>query len=219
MIPTTVVDNFFKDPDNISSFIKSLEFTDANEKYPGLRTKCLSEIDYGLYNSIVTKVLGIFYTFDNINVNYKTHLFAQKVDSKYKKGWVHNDYPAIFTFVIYLNKKYPLDAGTSIYRLKNEYLTYTTYDILSQNIDLKEKSFKDTSLINTKDIDNNNNFFEETINISNVYNRMIAFDAQNFHAQNNLNYDEERITLVGFVEQVNNPATLPLPRINSFINI
>jgi len=219
MIPTIVTDNFFKDPDNISSFIKSLNFSDADKKYPGLRTKCLSEIDYNLYNSIVTKVLGLFYTFDQMVVEYKTHLFAQKIDSKYKKGWVHKDYPAIFTFVIYLNKNYPLDAGTSIYKVKDEYVTKTTHEMLSNNIDLKKQSFIDTSLINEKDINDNNKFFEETINISNVYNRMIAFDANNFHAQNNLNYEEDRITLVGFVEAVDNPSSLPLPRINSFINI
>ena len=38
--PNTVIDNFFQDPDAVTSFGKALDFTQTGS-YPGLRTKNL----------------------------------------------------------------------------------------------------------------------------------------------------------------------------------
>ena len=47
MIPTSCIDNFYDDPDSIRDFALSLDYHYPNEEefYPGMRTKCLSEID------------------------------------------------------------------------------------------------------------------------------------------------------------------------------
>ena len=64
--------------------------------------------------------------------------------------------------------------------------------------------------INNVDIEKyrleNNSQFEETIKVGNVYNRLIAFDSQLFHAAQSLfgneEEDNERLTLVLFTNSL-----------------
>lgn len=52
-------------------------------------------------------------------------------------------------------------------------------------------------------IDENNEQFEETVNFKNVYNRLISYDASQYHAVNNLcDENVERLTQVFFVHNV-----------------
>jgi hypothetical protein len=57
--------------------------------------------------------------------------------------------------------------------------------------------------------------FDETINVSNVYNRLISFEASEYHAAQNYfgQDDESRLILVFFVSKFN-AHSLPLERAN-----
>ena len=64
--------------------------------------------------------------------------------------------------------------------------------------------------VNTMDhLKNNNDQFEETINIKSKFNRFIMFDAAQFHAAQKFtenNVAEDRLTLIGFFNNIYFPG-------------
>lgn len=226
--PTIIQDNFFKDPYQIIDYAYSLEYTDNDETYPGSRTKCLSEINYDLYNSICLKTLGLYDKTTGLGrgdlvPSYNIGLYFQKVPPNFGQGWIHVDYPVQSTFIIYLNPNAPLDSGTSFYQVKNEYRPipidkFTDGGILEE----KEKAYQYLDNRGIKDCEEarkeNNKIYEKTLDIGNVFNRFIMFDADIPHAQNNMDYEHERLTLIGFVHSTLNIVS-PTRRSNHLISI
>jgi len=194
IIPTTVVDGFFDDPDAVREFALAQDFApDPNSMYPGDRSKPLHELNHDLFCYIHAKFLNMFYPDVNNQYSYMANTFFQIVDSKYNTGWVHHD-PDLITILIYLNKNPNKEAGTVIYSpKKQEYSTIHTshkHALLGGAMDEEEGAQYRTE---------NNERFEEEIVVKNNYNRLLAFDSHLFHGVKDFTNDEPRLTLVSFI--------------------
>jgi hypothetical protein len=215
--PVTVVDDFFDYPDEVREFALQQEYLpDFENKWPGKRTKPLHEINPTFFNNTVNKVISLFYNLKETNVQWSTSAYFQKVDAKYKEGWVHND-ETICTGIIYLSKS-KNKCGTTIYR---------PIDPINANIkngNKKTDSFKNTDLIeSTKDFRlENNRQYRPTVNIEEEYNRLVLFDGHLLHSANEFYGDEDdsaRLTLIFFMRQIHihqANAVFPVPRMKEY---
>lgn len=205
MIPTTVVDNFFHNPNKIRDFGLSLPFTKSQSNiYAGERSECLSLVNKTLYNNINLKVTSLFFDFKEKPVSYKSNLYFQKVTSIYEEGWVHQD-PNDITFIIYLTPNANPDEGTSIFHLND--VGYDTRKYQAQ----KQESFINTNLIaeHRHLRKEHNSHYTEVIKVANIYNRLFAFDSFAHHAANHFvsQDNDTRLTLIGFISDLNRTDT------------
>ena len=200
--PLTVIDNFLENPDKVRNFALQQEFfKDERNKYPGTRTKPLYEIDPFFCNELLKKVFSIYYDFNNEALSWNADIFFQSIDSLYNEGWVHQDSNKV-TGILYLNPNANLQTGTSLYKAKK--------NVLNANIDLfndkKQSFFRGDISCEESEIHRkkNNEQFEETVNVSNVYNRLVFFDANQYHSAQSFSNDskEQRLTLIFFIHSV-----------------
>lgn len=199
-----VQDNFFKNPEYVLQLASQFEYEDASSlgddyRWTGQRTKCLSKLNYTFYNSVIAKVLQ---NYNYTKVNFKAGLVFQKATQEYNGGWVHRD-NGIITFIIYLNKNTNLEGGTSFYEPNKNYSAEREIFLVSK----KQESFKNIDSINKyeKYRLENNNQYNETIRVNNVFNRLVSFEGNVPHGANSyIEFDNNnpRLTLVGFVESI-----------------
>ena len=204
-IPVTVLDNFFDDPDAVRELAIQQKFeVDSLARWPGKRTKPIHEISTELHTMLCARLFSLFYDFRVDNLSWAVDATFQKVDASYKEGWIHSDAKdSVLSAIIYLTPNADINSGTSIYRRKKENKFANT-----KNNDKKMAYL--AGEINNVDIEKyrleNNSQFEETIKVGNVYNRLIAFDSQLFHAAQsffgNEEEDNERLTLVLFTNSL-----------------
>jgi hypothetical protein len=216
--PVVIVDNFFKEPDKVRNFALHQEFKKDKKisNYPGLRTDCLSVIEPNLHNEFLRKFFSIYYDFKFEEINWVAHAVFQKTDNSFDNGWIHYDNDGNannkVAGIVYLTPNAPLNSGTSIYKTKNNVL------IPSINAEAKNTHYyangNSEELKKLKDLEKTQ--FDETINVSNIYNRLISFDADEYHAaQNYFGQDNEsRLILVFFVKKFDAYST-PLERSHS----
>lgn len=206
----TVVDNFFDNPDFIREFGLSLpKEPDAEGRWPGVRSKALHNINDQLSCAILLKVFSVYFDLSYQNVNWESSkVYFQQIskfddtkDSDKNVGWIHTDTDESLAGLVYLNPKIDIDCGTSLYRIKDGE-SYSTFKRQYQKHDLYlNKQICDDEY--SKGINENNSHFEETIKFGNVYNRMISYDANEWHKANNFfNGDDDRLTLVFFVDKI-----------------
>jgi len=199
VIPTTIVDGFFNDPDAVRELaLKQEFFTDPELRWPGKRSKLLHEIDPQLFRYIHHKLLNMFYP-DGMNTPYSyvaTSQF-QLIDDNYKAGWTHYD-EELITIIIYLNKNPNKEAGTIICSQKIEGHNEPYYGDKKSalfNGDITEEEggfYREVS----------NSRFEDEIIVKNKYNRMLAFDSHLPHVVKDFSNDEPRLTLVSFISSL-----------------
>jgi hypothetical protein len=207
--PVTVVDGFFDNPDKVVDYALSCDYKKAEDgRWPGKRSEPLHIINPKLFEISGDKLISLFYKGDfpswNIAANF------QIVDNTYSDGWVHRDMNDIITGIVYLNKNENLKSGTSIYRTKKD-----RFDVKQINGTEKVKSYLDNEYDSKSYRIANNSQFEETSNISNVYNRLICFDSHMLHAAQNFSENlEPRLTLVMFVKSISDWDT-PIKRLRS----
>lgn len=200
VIPTTIVDGFFDNPDAVRDFALKQEFSsDPNNRWPGKRTKFLHEINPELFRYIHNKFLNMFYP-DMLNstpYSYVATSAFQIVDDNYKAGWTHYD-EELITIIIYLNKNPNKDAGTVIYSQKSEGHNTPFHK------EKKEAFF--SGAISQEESEpyrvESNNKFQEEIIVKNKYNRLFAFDSSLPHGVQDFSNDEPRLTLVSFISNL-----------------
>jgi hypothetical protein len=211
LLPFIVVDNFFKDPDNVRKKALELDFSILS-KAPGARALCPPDIS----ELVTKKLLSLLIDVDKSLVEIKINIFFQLTTGKFEKGWVHSDADNLFfAGVIYLTPNAPLDGGTCIYKAKND---TTCLDEMEEFQVIKNKYY--TENLNTyqefRDArEKNNNLFYKTLEISNVYNRLVMYPANEFHSENKLfgtTKDDARLTLVFFVSHIASNSLLPVDR-------
>lgn len=200
--PVTVLDNFFDDPDSIRTWALTQEFfSDPLGNWPGKRTKPLGQLNSEFLHFLSSKFITLFYNFDLEKVNWQVDAMFQLVDKDYGAGWVHDDGIAQITGLVYLTPGASLKSGTSIFRKKSE-LAFSN----PINSTIKNKLFqKNIPLAEAEEYRlQNNEIYEETINISNVYNRLVSFDSNLHHAAQDffVGENETRLTLIFFVNQL-----------------
>lgn len=212
-IPTTILDNFFDNPDSIKNFTKELEFFSPTPSfYPGERTKCLSTIHPPFYHYVNQKVLNLFFE-DVSNIQYKCNLFFQRIENYEGKGWIHQD-DNLFTFMIYFHKPNPkINCGTSLWSLNPNLIQHINGPQESTHNSGRIDHHKTKKIINNYQEKHHKKFTQE-ISIPDKYNRFIAFSAEHFHSSNNLNpIINPRLTLIGFMHEINK-SNLPITRTN-----
>jgi hypothetical protein len=207
--PVTIVDDFFEFPDLVRDFALSQEFFRNDDgRWPGLRTNLLGHINKDFFEKFSEKLLKLFFNFQSCQINWNIETQFQKVPcfskdkfSSFNSGWIHND-PCIFSGVVYLNKNFPKNTGTNIYKIKKDLQNFfddqTEKFIFYSGNEISEKDYMDG-------IERNNNQFEEVISIENIYNRLILFEGGQYHGVPSFYNDnlEDRLTLVFFVKELN----------------
>lgn len=213
LIPVSVIDDFFDDPDYIRSQALSLTF---ENKYnaPGSRAICPSP----LADDISKKIIAVLLDPTKCVTEYAIDLYFQITTDRLEEGWVHTDAggQTYFAGVVYLTPNAPSNAGTSIYRLKDKDLDL---NILSDIQQIKnDVYFNRSNDLETfrKKREENNSFFNKTIDVANVYNRLLIYPANEFHSENRLfgtTKEDARLTLVFFVRHIASSGLLPLDRL------
>ena len=198
-IPVTILDNFFENPDAVREFALAQQYFPSEDgRWPGLRTAPLHTINTKFFNHFCRRVLTLFY--DEPNPAHHSYVCFQKVPTGSEKGWIHID-DNIITALVYLNLKSNYSSGTSIYKLKN-HVSYLDPDHNLVKIDYYKGKCDAKKSAESRELNNSN--FDETIKVSNVYNRLLAFDSSMWHAAQDFDTDDEdRITLIAFFDKVN----------------
>ena len=95
--PNTVMDNFFQDPDAVTSFGKTLDFTQPGS-YPGLRTKNLMNTHPVISEEIVRKIFNVYFSdvsaisCESVKIYFQNiPKFSEDPKSVRNKGWIHTD--------------------------------------------------------------------------------------------------------------------------------
>lgn len=201
MIPTVISDNFFPNPDKIVDFALSQEyFPDDSGRSPGKRTHQLYKLDSDLFEYTINKILEVVslehsdcWEFD-CGFQLIEPYTKDKYDPK-NKGWVHNDKPTLFGGIVYLNKNPEEDTGTSIYDLKNGYPVERGKFEVKKYKNVATKEFEDTQhAINSQ--------YVETISIKNVYNRLVMFSGNTYHAAQTFGNQKNRLTMPFFCRKL-----------------
>ena len=170
LFPTSIVDDFFEQPDIIRSYALKQEYKKCDVGFfPGKRTKCLSEINPTYYDYSCRKFMSLFYDFDLAPVEWKISTNFQIIEpwdiDIANQAWVHIDGNTIVAGLVYLSPDADLNSGTSIYRGKPN--CQVDMEIDERKPFHKDNVFNDDYVIKLKQ---HSDMFEETITIKNVYN-------------------------------------------------
>lgn len=217
-IPVTIFDNFFDDPNKVRTWALQQEYLpDPGGRWPGLRTKSIYELNESFFHVTCRKFFSQFYNLREEEIQWKVSMNFQIVGKGYDSGWIHSDENVSqITGIIYLTPNSNLNGGTSIYRENANLIQHA-----HRNTEYKENSYLNKMSIEEakKYKEEHNSQFEETIRVSNVYNRLIAFDSHLHHAAQDFfgEGQDSRLTLVFFVNKlfVNNSPVGRVRRITS----
>lgn len=210
--PVTV-DNFFDNPDKIVNYAKSLPKTpNSKGEWPGKRTEELWKIDNELSNAILLKILSCYYDLSYQDVTWKRSnlafqeipAFSENKNDVRNRGWIHfDDSKWEVAGLIYLTPDIDPDSGTSLFTLNRrydkEFMAYKKQFV--KHLFYKEDETIDKDYY-AKKIKEEEKFFIEKVRFANIYNRMIMYDANEFHRANsfyNKNGKPARLTLVFFI--------------------
>ena len=204
------VDDFFTNPDIIVDFAETLDYYPTpNGRWPGDRTIPLHMIDEDLNTHIVSKIIRAHFPGHKNEISWERstlgfHKNKSWGDTASDEGWVHVDEGEDIAGLIYLTPGCPLETGTNIYHLKDEWRDKhddSNTDDCSQKLLLYSGSPDFDKKKYNKQLRDYNNRFEVVSKFNNVYNRMIMWSGDEYHgAQSFQGYeDEERLTLLFFI--------------------
>tara|TARA_R100000655_G_scaffold6182_1_gene18115 strand:- start:1001 stop:1657 length:657 start_codon:yes stop_codon:yes gene_type:complete len=199
LYPTIIADNFFTNPEKIRDFGLTLKKEkDVEDRYPGVRSKSLHEIDMGIFNYVGKKILSVVYPYEYDKLRFHATMYFQEVDSIFEEGWTHRDVKMSMTSIIYLSEH--RNCGTSICEAKE----ITAYPLHTS----KKRKYYNDPIKNpyTKERKQNNNQFENSIIIDSRYNRMLCFDSHHLHKANGFidnKRKDKRLTLITFFYDIN----------------
>jgi hypothetical protein len=242
LYPTIVVDNFLENPDYVRERALKLQFLPTDGTWPGKRTLSLNDCDPELFDYVSKKFFSVHYDFLNkvewtLTVMFQLiEPFADDKQNSLNHGWIHTDNNKLLAGILYLTPDADPDTGTSLFKPKsneiedellkdaqNERLDFYKNDkklYSSYKQDAKEDLYNDKKIdpeYYTKRLNEFNSNFIETIHIKNIYNRLISFDANEWHAANNFQTGTgSRLTLVYFVDSINSVSMPALERIRQY---
>jgi hypothetical protein len=201
MVPLTIVDNFYDDPYWLRELALKQEIIkdktmNYSGNYPGYRSKSLFEIDSVFAHIFVKKILSLFFDVNKDVVNYDFKSFFQIIPERFENGWCHADNYDI-AGILYLTPDAPKKCGTL--------LCERVYSF-DENLDssLRDKFYRDNKVdmnLYRKTRDKHNSQFETTVEISNVFNRLVVYDGKKWHRENyffGTDKYNSRMTLVFF---------------------
>lgn len=198
-----VLDNFFSNPYKIMELGNSLEYY-RDETWPGERTTNLLQSNnkdaVELAKFFARKLANtVLYGLSKFELDVRFHKNDLYDDPKANCGWIHND-EIDFAGLVYLNAgERSMKTGTSIFdKISQEAFKipdYTSRKELNVN-----KKVTEQYLI---DLENNHKQFLETVCIANKFNRLITYDATQWHRPNNYEVEQlPRYSLLFFINNV-----------------
>ena len=220
-LPTVCIDNFLQYPEILTEYALSLDYYTSEDhkknndptipdgNWPGKRSKSLHTLNEPLFLSLCNKFLNVFYDSSYHNMNWNISMnFQLSSPNQYgdlNEGWVHQDDKTLYAGVLYLTPNAPLNTGTSIYKKRADCLDFSSNDhalLPNSKVDLYS-NFDSTKIEEYKKmLKINNSNFVETVNFSNIYNRLIAYSGGIYHGVKNYygnDMTNERLTLVFFI--------------------
>ncbi len=221
LFPITIIDDFYPNPDVIRNFALSQDYeSDPDRNWPGKRTKDIIELDKDLHHFFVRTVLNAFYPMEyEYNADFETsfQLIESQDPDQYSpknKGWIHHD-AILFGGVVYLTKDPEPNTGTSIYLPKKGHYQHKQDWVKMKVSDCGEN--EEISLEEYKKVmDDQYNFFDESVTVENVYNRCFLFGGNVAHAAKTFGTrtgKDARLTQVFFCYSlISNMDTYPLCR-------
>ena len=219
--PTMIVDNFLENPDKVRKIALDMDYLPSPGHFPGVRTDNISEINIKLFEYLSARFFLLLYDFVNpvqwsLSINFqKINSFSHDKNDLVNHGWTHTDDNKILAGILYLNPVAQLDTGTSILKT-NDFFDenmFMTNELQSSKIPFYKNGNKPNNYENN--LKKHNDMFSETVNVSNVYNRLIMLDAFEFHrAQNYYSFEQEpRLICTFFVDKLSTDSLTPLERI------
>jgi hypothetical protein len=206
LFPTMCVDNFFDNPKSVRELALSLEYCpEPNGIWPGKRTKPLHEVSPAYNTLFNNKLFSLLYDFSKHNLNWEVDSYFQMIEPygtnpDINIGWVHKDHNAVLAGVVYLNENPELSSGTSLFTRK--FLGAEPINGEFKRGFFVSNGSLDEILYKQK-LEENNNQFEETLTVNNVYNRMICYNGSSYHRANGFTGgNEPRLTQVFFVRKL-----------------
>jgi len=224
LFPTTIIEDFYPDPDKIRDFANSLDYLPTSGRYPGRKSAGFTLLDNKDFHQYTCeKFMSIYYDYLNY-IEWDIHSEFRIIDPLHKDinhpinyGFVHQDGNCVLAGICYLNPIPNPDSGTSFY-IKTKHIEDSNTKIAktqsirfdaytSNGLNYDEELFK----LNFKE---NKDLFEEILTVKNRYNRLIAFDANHWHASNTiLCNNQPRLIQLFFVKSINSKSKPPYMRI------
>ena len=196
---TQIVDNFYEDPDRIRKYALEQNFYKRGIDVPGIRSNRISDLNKQFFEFSVNKIASLYFDMDTIKLKYNVITSFQIIDSKYNIGWIHQDDNGQFDVagVIYLSPNAPINAGTSIYK--------PIVDSVNQvNLPMDPISIENLNVFEYEKRQKiHNSQFEKTLDIGNVYNRLVVYPVTEWHTQSGFfgtNNEDARLTQVFFAK-------------------
>jgi hypothetical protein len=216
LYPVTIINDFYDNPDAIRQFALAQKYKFRHEEegldyvYPGCRTQDLHALDASLQAMVLKKLVSVFHIQEHDLMRWAISSSFQSVSEIYKEGVIHTDTNTIFAGVLYLTPNAPLDAGTSLYQ-KNATFNQERYQ---KALDQNDERFKSGAIIMNTDY---HSMFDEVVRVNNVYNTLILYEGDMFHAANKFfgtNLEDSRLAQVFFVNKIdaNKANSFPLNR-------
>ena len=214
---TIVHDGFFNNPDKVREWGLTLDYQHPDGTYPGVRTRCTRFIHQKFYEATASKLISLWGVYDrkdwDIQLQFqKIKRFSDNPDMNV--GWIHQDTGAEAAAVIYLDPNADLDHGTSHYRTNSKYNSDENYpygkDIYDKVLGSEQSRDKEDLRLYSESMQYHNSRFDRTLEVNNVYNRVIAYDGSQWHGQTSFHMDNDddfRLTMVAFVLSISHPGT------------
>lgn len=219
IIPVTIVDNFFKDPDTVREFALKQDYNRSPGHYPGYRSNRLDIVDQNFEQQFTEKIFSLFFDFNVHEVTWKVESSFQSIPSRFEEGWVHDDKSPDgwnVAGIVYLNPNPESNSGTSICKPLPD-INFSDLDF-SKATNIKKQFYKGDSV----DIDQYrhqrdllNSKFTNTITVENVYNRLLVYGADELHRANKFfgqTVHDSRLTLVFYARVELTNTSFPTSR-------
>jgi hypothetical protein len=211
--PITIIDNFYKNFNEIEKFAKNLEYFDKTVFHmPGNESKVLYELDNNLFQSCTQKIMKIVFNKIDCNLQFHCRSAFEKImpyGQEYnKEGWIHSD-DSKLSAIFYVDGDY--DDGTSFFNKKTIGNPDTSLMKLSYEL-YKNKKTNFTKYNEALQLHNNQ--FEEILKVPLIKNRIVIFDSSIYHRSNGLgSLEKPRIIQTFFFGQIV-ADSFPIPEIN-----
>lgn len=203
--PTLCIDNFYDDPNSVREFALQQSYDkDPEGRWPGKRTDLLDKINKPLFDDFCKKLFSYYFDYSRTSITWQVYTGFQLIDrlsddpnSMKNHGWIHKDKETVLAGIIYLTPEIETNCGTSLHELVDE-------SKLCKD-KTKQMYYKDGIDKNYDQVlKDHNSCFKEKRRFENVYNRLVAYDASEYHkADSYFTKENPRLTQVFFVHEIN----------------
>jgi hypothetical protein len=198
-----VRDNFFINPEKVIKLSKQFNYANS-PTWPGRRTENLltmHDSQVQEFAKFFAKKIAdeVFFGITKFLIDIRFHINDVYANDDANQGWIHND-EVCLAGLVYLNlEETNLDTGTSIFEKKTKF-DFARPDFKSRQDFNLNKTVSEEYL---KDLKNNHSNFTEITRVGNKFNRLVAYDAMQWHRPNRytLESGNERLSLLFFIDK------------------